>query len=173
MSAFSGRPAMPAHDGMGHGAFIGHPPPGDTLERLRSRHHPRCFVAREEGLFGLGVHFAARPDSSVEATVSCPASWEGYPGLVHGGIIASLLDGAMTNALFARGTVAVTAEAKIRYWHPLPLGRSATVLGAVAQCEPPLYIAEARITSSEGVHATCTAKFMRVADRPRQGGTVG
>jgi uncharacterized protein (TIGR00369 family) len=138
--------------------------PGTLLERLRRLHHPRCFVARGEKDFGLGVRFGVRPDSGVEATVSCPASWEGYPGLVHGGIIASLLDGAMTNALFARGTVAVTAEVKIRYVHPLPLGRPASVVGRVTQCEPPLYVAEARICSGEMVHATGTAKFMRMHD---------
>jgi uncharacterized protein (TIGR00369 family) len=123
-------------------------------------------VARGSDEFGLGVRFAMREDAGVEATVSCPPSWEGYPGLVHGGIIAALLDGAMTNALFARGTVAVTAEAKIRYWRPLPLGRLVTVVGHVTACEPPLYLVEARITSGgsgEVVHATCTAKFMRAA----------
>jgi uncharacterized protein (TIGR00369 family) len=139
-------------------------PPEATLERLRGLHHPRCFVARDERDCGLGVRFHARPDGSVEATVGCPESWEGYPGLVHGGIIASLLDGAMTNALFARGTAAVTAEVKIRYWHPLPLGRSASVVGLVAQCEPPLYIVEARITCGDTVHATCSGKFMRLVE---------
>ena len=133
----------------------------EKLEALRSLHHPRCFVGRAPGDFGLGVRFEAVSDASVEATVACPPAWEGYPGLVHGGIIASLLDGAMTNALFARGTVAVTAEVTLRYRHPLPLGRTATVVGCVTQCEPPLYLAEARIISGEVVHATCTGKFMR------------
>ena len=144
-----------------------------SLERLRALHHPRCFVARDLEDFGLGVHFVVRPDSGVEATVSCPAAWEGYPGLVHGGIIASLLDGAMTNALFARGTVAVTAEVTIRYRRPLRVGQTATVAGLVTQREPPLYIAEARVTSGEGVHATCTAKFMRTSELERGGGTAG
>jgi uncharacterized protein (TIGR00369 family) len=137
---------------------------GQRLERLRGLHHPRCFVGRDEDAFGLGVRFVVRPDGCVEATVSCPARWEGYAGVVHGGIIASLLDGAMTNALFARGTVAVTAEAKIRYWRPLPVGGRALVVGEVTQCEPPLYLTEARITSGSTVHATATAKFMRIPD---------
>jgi len=140
----------------------------DKLVRLRDLHHPRCFVGRHERSFGLGVRFSVRSDSAVQALVSCPTSWEGYPGMVHGGIIASLLDAAMTNALFARGTVAVTAEVNIRYRHPLPLGRSVTVEGRVTQCEPPLYLVEARITSDGVVHATCTGKFMRkqVAETP-------
>jgi uncharacterized protein (TIGR00369 family) len=137
--------------------------PSDILEQLRSRHHPRCFVGREPGDFGLGVRYVVRPDGCVEAIIDCPSSWEGYPGVVHGGIIASLLDGAMTNALFARGTVAVTAELKIRYRKPLPLGRSATVVAQVTLCEPPLYTVEARIASGAEIHANATGKFMRVA----------
>ena len=137
---------------------------GEVLERLRRLHHPRCFVGRPEDHFGLGVRFVVGADSGVEATVSCPAAWEGYPGLVHGGIIASLLDGAMTNALFAAGIVAVTAEVKIRYWSPLPLGRSATVVAHVTRREPPLYVVEARVSSGDTVHATCSGKFMRRAD---------
>ena len=135
--------------------------PGEVLDHLRRLHHPRCFVRRAEEDLGLGVRFTVRSDSGVEAMVSCPAWWEGYPGLVHGGIIATLLDAAMTNALFAGGTVAVTAEVKIRYLHPLPLGSSATVVGHVTRREPPLYLVEARITSEETVHATCAGKFMR------------
>ena len=140
-----------------------------TLEDFRNHQHPRCFVARCPEELGLGVRFTVRGDASVEARVACPAAWEGYPGLVHGGVIASLLDGAMTNALFARGTAAVTAEAKIRYWHPLRLGESATVEGRVTRCEPPLYLVEARIASGpsgETVHATCAGKFMRVPNAP-------
>lgn len=140
----------------------GHPHPSDTLVDVRERYHPQCFVARGEECFGLGVHFVPESEVSVEARISCPPSWEGYPGLVHGGIIASLLDAAMTNALFARGTVAVTAEVNIRYRHPLPIGRVATVEGWVTQFEPPLYLVEAHIVSDAAVHATCTGKFMRM-----------
>ena len=97
------------------------PPAGAAaLDALRDTHHPRCFVHRPPDDFGLGVTFAATADAAVEAAVACPASWEGYPGLVHGGIIAALLDGAMTNALFARGTVALTAEVALRYRRPCP-----------------------------------------------------
>ena len=63
--------------------------------------------------------------------------------------------------------LAVTAEVKIRYRKPLPLGRTAKVVARVSRCEPPLYIAEARITSGDVVHATCTGKFMRVDEGVR------
>jgi uncharacterized protein (TIGR00369 family) len=138
-----------------------------TLEALRLRHHPNCFVGRPGPQCGLGVHFLAGKDETVEARVSAPAAWEGFPGLVHGGIIASLLDGAMVNALFARGTVAVTAELTVRYWEPLPLGQPATVVGQVVRCEPPLYLGEARIVVADHLYATARGKFMRIPNADR------
>jgi len=89
---------------------------------------------------------------------------------VHGGIIAALLDGAMTNSLFARGIVSFTAELRVRYRHPLPLGQSVTILGEVTRCSRPPFVTEARIVQGGRIHATCTGKFMPVPDRgPREG----
>jgi len=134
----------------------------ETLVRLRHAHHPNCFVSRAAAELGLDVRFAACGDETVEAAISAPASWEGFPGLVHGGIIAALLDSAMVNALFARGTVALTAELNVRYWQPLPVGQPAVVYGQVVRCEPPLYLGEARIVSANKLIASCKGKFMRM-----------
>lgn len=134
-----------------------------TLEDLRHAHHPNCFVSRTDSGPGLGVHFAADADGAVQAELAPPAWWEGFTGVVHGGIIASLLDGAMVNALFARGTVAMTAELTIRYWRPWPVAQPATATGRVVRCEPPLYYAEASIASGGRVVASAKGKFMRAA----------
>jgi acyl-coenzyme A thioesterase PaaI-like protein len=64
---------------------------------------------------GLAVHFNMASDGSVTALYCGLPEVEGYPGLLHGGVIAALLDGAMTNCLFAHGTVALTVELNVRY----------------------------------------------------------
>lgn len=94
------------------------------------------------------------------ATVDCPAAWEGYPGLVHGGIIASLLDGAMTNCLFSRGLAAVTADLRVRYRHPVELGLPATIRAELTRDAAPLFVLEATLVQGEGVRVTATGKFM-------------
>ena len=147
----------------------------DTLDRIRSHYHPGCFVARGEEAFGLGVHYVVRPDGQVEATSACPPSWEGYPGLVHGGIIASLLDGAMTNCLFSHGFVAVTAELRVRYRHPVVVGQPATIRGEITRCSYSPFLAQARILQHGEVRASCTGKFMPVPDhdqRSPEGGPI-
>ena len=131
-----------------------------VLKTLRREHHARCFIGRPETSFGLGVEYRVTDDGGVEATVECPDSWEGYAGLVHGGIIAALLDGAMTNALFARGIVALTADMDIRFRESLELGRTARVSADVEPFWPRVYKATARI-EQEGLEcASCTGTFM-------------
>jgi acyl-coenzyme A thioesterase PaaI-like protein len=46
-------------------------------------------------------------DSVVRATFECDHTFEGYPGMVHGGVISSILDGAMGNCMFAHGLATV------------------------------------------------------------------
>ena len=64
---------------------------------------------------GLALHYAPLPDGSVSAKFLGHSALEGYSGLLHGGVIAAMLDGAMTNCLFARGIRGLTAELKVRY----------------------------------------------------------
>jgi uncharacterized protein (TIGR00369 family) len=132
-----------------------------ALDDVRRRNHPRCFVGRREDRFGLGVTFTSVDEARVEATVECPASWEGYPGVVHGGIVASLLDAAMTNSLFARGLAPLTVELRVRYRRPLVLGRPGVVAGRVTGTRHGVLLAEADIVQDARVCASATGRFMR------------
>jgi len=65
--------------------------------------HPNCIVCSPRHRCGFRLEFVLSEDGSVHAKFDCSKVFEGYPGLVHGGVISSLLDGAMTNCLFAHG----------------------------------------------------------------------
>jgi len=134
------------------------------LERLRVKEHPHCFVCGAPA-GRLGVTFAVRSDSSVEATFECADLFQGYPGKIHGGIISSLLDAAMTQCLFARGEVAVTAELAVKFKKPVLTGRSATVTARMLNDYYPLYVMEAELLQDGSVAATATGKFMHLESR--------
>src|ERR1035438_2203533 len=84
--------------------------------------HPFCVVCSGSNPYGLGLKFQPDGDGGVSTVFLAHAALEGYPGLVHGGVIASMLDGAMTNCLFAQGIVAVMGELNVRYWKPVLIG---------------------------------------------------
>jgi acyl-coenzyme A thioesterase PaaI-like protein len=85
---------------------------------------------------------------------------------VHGGVVAALLDAAMTHCLFHRGVTALTGELRVRYVHPVPCDAELS-LGAQVRLErPPLYRLRAELADRGEVMAWAEATFMRrnVAD---------
>jgi acyl-coenzyme A thioesterase PaaI-like protein len=85
---------------------------------------------------------------------------QGFPGALHGGAAATLLDGAMTNCLFARGIAAWTGDLRVRYRSPIALGQDAVVRAWVERAFPPLFVARAEIRQGGRVKATATGKFV-------------
>jgi acyl-coenzyme A thioesterase PaaI-like protein len=79
---------------------------------------------------------------------------------MHGGMIASLLDGAMTNCLFAHGHIAMTGELKVRYREPVIIGEEMLLRAWITRSQPPLHLLEAELKQEGCVKATASAKFV-------------
>ena len=130
------------------------------IKELRNRAHPACFICAPSHPGGLRLLFTPRSDGSVAAEFGCDSTYEGYPGVVHGGVVASLLDGAMTNCLFNLGHAAFTADLHVRFRHPLLTGQDAAVRAWLTRNAPPLFVLEALITQAGQVKATAVGKFL-------------
>jgi uncharacterized protein (TIGR00369 family) len=128
---------------------------------MRRQHHPACVVCGHHA--GLGADYRLAADGSIEATFDCSAALQGYPDRVHGGIITSLIDGAMTNCLFAYGVAAVTAELKVRFRQPTQLDRAATVRARLASRFPPLYRLTAEVVQDGSAVVTAEGAFVDLA----------
>ena len=62
-------------------------------------------------------------DEGARAEFQPDARWEGYPGVVHGGVISALLDDLMFHAIsVAIGQPTVTASMEVRFHHPAHIG---------------------------------------------------
>jgi len=135
-----------------------------ALEATRSRAHGDCVVCSGDHPGGLRLRFACDGEGGVEATFACDRIWEGYPDTVHGGIVSSLLDGAMTNCLFAAGQVALTAELTVRFREPLRVGTPAKVRAWIERSHPRLQTLAAEVVQDGRIKATAVAKFIRHPD---------
>lgn len=100
---------------------------------LRSTCHPECVACRDPKKGGLGLEFDLCADNTVTAQFFCAAKYQGYTDRMHGGIIATLLDAAMTHCLFARNSRGVTAKLAVRYVRPVLIGSDVTISAAVVQ----------------------------------------
>jgi len=71
-------------------------------------------VCGPENPIGLKLRFAADGDG-IRAEFTPSELHVGYEGLVHGGILAALIDDALANVWFLRGQEAVTAKIEVRF----------------------------------------------------------
>jgi len=130
-----------------------------TVANICNLVHPKCVVCSFGNGNGLHLEFDVANDGSVTATFQCDEAFEGYPGILHGGVIASILDGAMGNCIFARGLATVTVEMTTKFRHPVITGREAMVSARITRASHPLYLLEAEIIQEGKVKATAKGKY--------------
>jgi len=123
--------------------------------------HRNCFACGRSET-GLGLTFVQSEKGNVSSEWFCDIKYQGYPGIVHGGVIATLLDSAMTNCLLLKGVSAVTADMHVEYHSPLKVGSWTIVKASLTRSRSPLFMLDAEVVQNEAVCATATAKFMRM-----------
>jgi uncharacterized protein (TIGR00369 family) len=86
-----------------------------------------CFGCGLENRTGLRLKFFIDGDKNVISHLRLAARFAGPPGRAHGGIIATLLDEAMSKVNRARGVLAMTRRLDVDYLRPVPLGKPLTL----------------------------------------------
>lgn len=129
---------------------------------MQQQHHPGCVVCGGRDA-ALEVDFQLVANGAVEGTLDCTSKLQGYPDRLHGGVICALIDGAMTNCLFAHGLAGVTAELKVRFRNAATLGKSATVRAEISQRVAPLFRLRAEVVQEAALVATAEATFVDTA----------
>lgn len=144
--------------------------PSETLLHTTGRQgHPHCFACGDPSEGGLGLCFKLGQDGEVTTDWTCPAGTESYPGILHGGIIATLLDSAMVHALFARGVVARTGELQIRYQNPVFTAKPVGIRAWLRDWRKPLFLLEAELWQDSSRCARARAKFIISSSDNTQG----
>ena len=128
-------------------------------------HH--CFGCGETNRSGLHMKFFVDEQQQVIARVRLAGRFEGPPGHAHGGILATLLDEAMSKASRVHEVTAMTRQMEIEYLRPVPLQRTFTVVGRRVSHEGRKNYCEAEIVDATGtIVARGKALFIAV-DRSR------
>ena len=131
----------------------------NSVVNIRDLVHPKCVVCSFGNENGLHLEFDCADDGSVTATFQCDQAFEGYPGILHGGVISSILDGAMGNCMFARGRATVTIEMTTKFRHPVVIGQQATIVARITRDSHPLYLLVAKIIQDGKVKVTANGKY--------------
>jgi len=114
-----------------------------------SRH---CFVCGLENEYGLGLRFYEVGPDEVTAMVSIPEQYQGYPGVVHGGITAAMLDEVLGRAAMVgdHNHFRVTAKMEVHYRKPVPIGEVLTLHGKVLKRRGRYAFAHAELRLPDG-----------------------
>jgi uncharacterized protein (TIGR00369 family) len=124
--------------------------------------HPNCFACGSENGAGLGLKFHKEEDGSVLGDFFADRKFESYSGIVHGGIIATLLDSAITHCLFVKGIPAVTGRLSIKYSIPIRTGSVVRLEAKVVNTFRKIFILEGKALVNGKKAASAVAKCVRL-----------
>jgi uncharacterized protein (TIGR00369 family) len=89
-----------------------------------------CFACGVDNPIGLHLTFRTEGEEYV-TTFQADARYQGYHGIIHGGIVATLLDEVMVRQVWEQAGPSATAKLDIRYRQPAPVGQPITVRGRI------------------------------------------
>jgi uncharacterized protein (TIGR00369 family) len=142
----------------------------DNLTPLAHSAQNRCFGCGEANATGLQLKFFLADDGTVVCPAGIPPDFEGHPGYLHGGIIATLLDETMSKAVRARGLTAMTRQLEIEYIRPVPSITPIRMEGQVVRSEGRKHWVEASIFDENAV-ALAYGKGLFIEVRPSKSTT--
>jgi uncharacterized protein (TIGR00369 family) len=129
----------------------------------------KCFVCGDKNPGGLRLSFDVdKEKKTLKTTFVGSPVYQGYDGILHGGIISALLDEAMAKLSYELGYGTVTASLEVRFKHPSPILERLHVFGEITEVTSRLVRASARVVDEKGtILATGTSTLMRPTRSPR------
>ncbi len=122
-----------------------------------------CFVCGPKNPNGLKLTFEIdREKQTLKTTFVASPIFQGWDGIVHGGIISTLLDEAMAKLVHELGFQSVTASLEIRFKKPAPILEPLQILGTISEINKRLIRAKAHVAKEDGtILATGVSTFLR------------
>lgn len=123
----------------------------------------RCYVCGTDNPLGLQVAFEIDRDArSIRGRFTPRPEHQGWTGIIHGGIVATLMDEAMVKLAAHLGIPAVSAELTVKFTAPAAPGDALIVLGRLTKEAGRLIEAEASVERGPIIVAKAKGKLLKV-----------
>ena len=115
-----------------------------------SRH---CFACGLENQIGLKLKFYETAPGEVTVNHVVPDEYQGYPGVVHGGVVAAMLDEVAGRTQMGGDPprFMFTARLDIRYRHNVPTGQPLRMVGRAGKVKRRTATASAQLFGPDGL----------------------
>ena len=92
-----------------------------------------CFICGMENPVGLHLHIYETEAGVVETTYYAPDHFQGYPGVLHGGIVGAIIDEIAGRTHMGSDPMnprfMFTAKLEVKYRKNVPIGRKLKIIG--------------------------------------------
>lgn len=103
------------------------------MTRRKQPNSKMCFICGVKNPVGLHLHIYETEPGTVEALYSAPEHFQGYPGVLHGGIVGALIDEISGRAHMGSDPTAprfmFTAKLEVKYRRNVPISRTLRIVG--------------------------------------------
>lgn len=137
-----------------------------------------CFACGSHNPDGLRIRFEYPAKGQCRAVFTPPRKFQGWHGILHGGIISTLLDEAFAHAAGGAdrgigGYGAVTAEITVRFKKPVPIGEPAFLEGRVLAVKGRVIECASTMRDAAGQElASATGKLITLKKKHSKGGST-
>ncbi|HSL45170.1 MAG TPA: PaaI family thioesterase [Anaerolineales bacterium] len=104
-----------------------------TQTHTRQPNSRYCFICGLENPVGLHLHIYETAPGEVESTYIAPEHFQGYPGVLHGGIVAAIIDEISGRAHMGSDPMdprfMFTARLEVKYRKNVPTDRLLKIVG--------------------------------------------
>ena len=138
------------------------------MKKIKQPNSEMCFVCGRSNPVGLYMRFEDDGELEVVSNYTVPSHYQGYPGIVHGGVLAAMLDEVVARVSMIGDPhhFMMSVRLEILYRHPVPTETPLRVVGRILRLRGRLGKAEGRIILPDGTVA-CEAA-MTLADLPQE-----
>lgn len=135
--------------------------------KTKQRNSRMCIICGLDNDAGVKAPFYSMEDGSVMTVFSFKDQHQSYPGRVHGGLIAAMLDEMGLRALWAKeekeDSFGVTMTLETKYRKPVPYNQNVLGRGVVVKDAGRFILTHTSIMDLEGnVLAEADVKYMRL-----------
>ena len=121
--------------------------------KIKQPNSKMCFICGLENPVGLHLHIYETEPGVVETTYTAPDHFQGYPGVLHGGIVSAIIDEIAGRALMGSDPknprFMFTAKLDVKYRRNVPVGKLLKIVGKTVKSKSRSAEAWAGIYESE------------------------